>query len=123
MLCPAAEREPNVSRTYLLVEDFIIGCRRAAELEGAEEANERARALLAEQRSKLAEAREFLQDRQESIAALQAQLATKDAQVGGCHDGSPSDSYGSCELAALLTPRAGQPLSPGVRLQHQPHPP
>ncbi len=55
--------------------------RRAAELKGAEEANERARALLAEQRGKLAEAREFLQDRQESIAALQAQLAVKDAQV------------------------------------------
>ncbi len=62
--------------------------RRVAELEGAEEANERARALLAEQRGKLAEAREFLTDRQESIAALQQQLAAKDAQVrtpgGGC---------------------------------------
>ena len=65
-------------------------CRRAAELEGAEEANERARALLAEQRGKLAEAREFLQDRQESIAALQAQLAVKDAQV------SPVTFYATC---------------------------
>ena len=66
--------------------------RRLAELEGAEEANERARALLTEQRRKLAEAREFLQDRQESIAALQAQLAVKDAQVSPLRRRSPQQN-------------------------------
>ena len=53
------------------------------ELAGYQEANERARVLLAEHKAKLAEAREFLADRQDAIQGLQAQLAQKDAQASG----------------------------------------
>ncbi len=108
-------------------------CRRVVELEGAEEANERARALLAEQRGKLAEAREFLQDRQESIAALQAQLAVKDAQVSiFCNGGLLTrQPHRSSMLSASFYQQGGHhrrpccswrsqyiyPMSPACRIQ------
>ena len=65
------------------------------ELAGYQEANERARALLAEHKAKLAEAREFLADRQEAIQGLQTQLTQKDAQASAdcdswCPVGEPS---------------------------------
>lgn len=62
---------------------FIAPSRRVCELAGYQEANERARVLLAEHKAKLAEAREFLADRQDAIQGLQAQLAQKDAQASG----------------------------------------